>query len=134
LPARELTDAILGEANNFGFQIVIDYVWGQPAEAFLSALIRGEFAAITSEIRFVQVGESAGPTISLPAAVLRSAPLTILGTAGIPPRDVLVNAFQQVMERAEKGELRVDTERISLVNVESAWGCDQHGSRFVIIP
>jgi hypothetical protein len=36
----------------------IDYVWGRPAEAFLATATRKEFAAITSETRFVQVGES----------------------------------------------------------------------------
>ena len=134
MPARELTDAFLREAGESSFQVVIDYVWGRPAETFLAAMIREEFAAIKSETRFVQVGESAGPTISLPAAVLRSAPLTILGTAGIPPRDVLVDAFQKVMGFAARGELRVDTERIPLADVETAWGRDQHGSRFVMIP
>jgi NADPH2:quinone reductase len=134
MPARELTDAFLREAGNSGFQVVIDYVWGYAAETFLDAMIREEFAAIKSETRFVQVGESAAPTISLPAAALRSAPLTILGTAGIPPRDVLVDAFQKVMGCAARGELRLDTERISLADVETAWERDQHGSRFVIIP
>jgi len=134
MPARELTDAFLREAGESSFQVVIDYVWGRPAETFLAAMIREEFAAIKSETRFVQVGESAAPTISLPAAVLRSAPLTILGTAGIPPRDVLVDAFQKVMGFAARGELRVDTERIPLADVETAWGHDQHGSRFVMIP
>lgn len=134
LPARELTDAFLREAGDSGFQVVIDYVGSHPAETFLASMIREEFAAIKSETRFVQVGESAAPTISLLAAVLRSAPLTILGTAGIPPRDVLVDAFQKVMGCAARGELHVDAERISLADVETAWGRDQHGSRLVIIP
>jgi len=46
-----------------------DYAWGRPAEAFLAAATRKEYADITSETRFVQVGESAGPNISLPAVV-----------------------------------------------------------------
>jgi len=71
LPATELGDAFLGEAGQTGFQVVIDYVWGGPAEAFLAAMTRREFAVIQSETRFVQVGESAAPTITLPAAVLR---------------------------------------------------------------
>jgi NADPH2:quinone reductase len=86
VPATELSDAFLREAGQGGFQVVIDYVWGGPAEAFLMAMTKTEFATMHSEIRFVQVGESAAPTITLPAAVLRSAALTILGTAGIPAR------------------------------------------------
>src|SRR5579884_3336944 len=103
LPATELSKAFLREAAQSGFQVVLDYVWGGPAEAFLAAITEREFAIMKSEIRYVQVGESAAPTITLPAAVLRSSALTILGTAGIPPREVLVDAFQQVMAHAAKG-------------------------------
>src|SRR5258708_26172898 len=39
-----------------------------------------------------------------------------LGTAGIPPREVLVDAMQQVMARAARGELRMETERDNLLH------------------
>jgi NADPH:quinone reductase-like Zn-dependent oxidoreductase len=132
--AADLGDAFVREGGNAGFQVVIDYVWGAPAEAFLAAVTRKEFAAIGSEMRFVQVGESAGPTISLAAAVLRSTALTILGTAGIPPRDVLVDALQKVMAHAARGELRVETERVPLSDVENAWRREPAGRRLVITP
>jgi len=134
LPETELSEAFAREAGQSGFQVVIDYVWGEPAQAFLRAITRREFAAIQSETRLVQVGESAGPTITLPAAVLRSAALTILGTAGIPPRDVLAEAFQQVMAYAAKGDLQIDTETVPLADIENAWQRDQPGRRLVIIP
>ena len=134
MPARELSEAFVREAGASGFQVVIDYVWGRPAEAFLAAVTRREFAEIKSETRFVQAGESAGATISLPAAVLRSTALTILGTAGIPAREVLVDALQRVMAHAARGELKVDTERVALADIEKAWQRDSRGRRFVIIP
>jgi NADPH2:quinone reductase len=133
MPATELSEVFSREAGQSGFQVVIDYVWGHPAEAFLAAIIRREFAVIQSETRFVQVGESAAPTITLPAAVLRSRALTILGSAGIPARDVLVEAFQQVMAYAAKGDLHIDTERVPLADIENAWQCDQPGRRLVIM-
>lgn len=131
---KDLGEAFVREAGQSGFQVVIDYAWGRPAEAFLNAMTRKEFAVIRSETRFVQVGESAGPTVSLPAAVLRSTALTILGTSGIPPRDVLANALQQVLLHAARGELQVDTERVPLADVESAWQRDPQGCRLVITP
>ena len=134
LPESELTGAFLREAGQSGFQVVIDYVWGRPAEAFLAAITRKEFAAIQSETRFVQVGESAAPAITLPAAVLRSTALTIMGTAGIPPREVLFQAFDQVMALAAKGELHIDTERVPLADVEQAWHRDLPGRRLVLMP
>jgi NADPH2:quinone reductase len=134
LAEAELSEAFVREAGQSGFQVVIDYVWGRPAEAFLTAITRKEFAVIKSETRFVQVGESAAPTITLPAAVLRSTALTIMGTAGIPPRDALVEAFQQVMAHAAKGELHIETERVPLADIERAWQSDQPGRRLVVIP
>jgi NADPH:quinone reductase-like Zn-dependent oxidoreductase len=134
LPTNDLSEAFAREAGQSGFQVVLDYVWGRPAEAFLAAITRKEFASIKSETRFVQIGESAGPAILLPSAVLRSTALTILGTAGIPPQDILVNALQQVIRLAAGGELTVDTERVPLAEVESSWERDSQGRRLVIVP
>lgn len=134
LSQADLSDAIAREASQSGFEVVIDYLWGQPAEAFLAAITRREFQVVRSETRFVQVGESAAPTITLPAAVLRSTAVTILGTAGIPPPDVLVDAFQQVMAHAANGEIQIETETVPLADVENAWKRNQPGRRLVIIP
>src|SRR4029077_16567578 len=95
-PPESLKDAFAREAGDAGFDVIIDYVWGRPTETLLAAITRPEFGVVTKETRLVQVGESAGAMIALPAAVLRSTALTILGTAGIPARDVLVDAMQQV--------------------------------------
>jgi NADPH2:quinone reductase len=134
MPAKDLRESFVREAGQSGFQVVIDYVWGQPTEAFLSAITSPRFAAIGTETRLVQVGESAGPTISLPAAVLRSTALTILGTAGVPTRDVLADALQRVMAYAADRKLQVDTMDVPLVDIESAWERNQSGRRIVIIP
>lgn len=128
----EVSEAFVREAGQSGFQVVIDYLWGQPAEVFLAAISRKEFAVIQSETRFVQAGESAAPTISLPAAVLRSTALTLMGTAGIPSRDVLVEAFQQVMAYAANGDLRIETETVPLADIENAWKRDSTGRRLVV--
>lgn len=134
IPEKELRESFVREAGASGFQVVIDYLWGQPTEALLSAITGRTFAAIGTEIRLVQVGESAGPTISLPAAVLRSTALTILGTAGIPTRAVLADALQRVMAYAANGELQLDTTGIPLADVASGWQLNQSGRRIVIIP
>lgn len=133
-PAEKMSAALAQAAGNGGFQVVIDYVWGQPAEAFLAAVTRSEFAAIEVETRYVQVGESAGSAISLPASVLRSTPLTMMGTAGMPPGNVLADALKKVMSHAASGELRIETETVPLADVEAAWNRAQSGKRIVVIP
>jgi NADPH:quinone reductase-like Zn-dependent oxidoreductase len=132
--ADALKEAYLGEMGT-GFDVILDYLWGEPTEALLAALTKGEFAVVGKETRLLQVGESAGATIKLPAAVLRSTAVTILGTAGMPPREVLFDAMREVMKRGAAGELRIETERVALAAVESAWkGAGQAGRRTVLAP
>jgi len=133
-PEEDVTQSFIQEAGKSGFQVVIDYLWGRPSELFLSAITSGRFQAIGIETRLVQVGETAGPVISLPAAVLRSTALTILGTAGIPDRSVLTDALQQVMTHAADGKLHVDTLRVPVASIETAWEQNAQGRRIVIIP
>jgi len=133
-PREVLIEAFRREAGDKGYGVIIDYLWGPPTEALLAALARAEFAIAGSETRLIEVGESAGPTVTLPAALLRSAAVTILGTAGIPSWEALTDAFRQVTEHAARGRLRIDIERVPLSDVESAWQRDVPGRRVVMIP
>jgi hypothetical protein len=90
---------------------------------------------VNSETRLVEVGESAGPTIALSAAVLRSTALAILGTAGISSQDVLVAAIDQVLDWAAKGALQIEAETVPLAEIEKVWQRPESGSRrLVVIP
>ena len=87
--------------------------------------------------RLVQVGESAGGTLSLAAAVLRSTRLEILGagTGSAPTApETWLEAMQQLLDRVAQGKLRIETERVPLADVETAWQREQQGRRFVIVP
>src|SRR5260370_32982718 len=96
-PDHQLIEAFRRQAGEKGFDVVIDYLWGPPTEALLAAVTGAEFAVAGSQTRLVEGGESAGSTITLPAAVLRSTALKILGTAGIPPWVGFTHPFQQVI-------------------------------------
>ena len=131
---QQLIETFRFELGKKRFDVVIDYLWGRPTEALLSATTSTEFGAAGSPTRLVEVGESAGPTITLPAAVLRSTTLTILGTAGIPPWDVLTDAFHQVMDLAVHGKLRIETERVFLADIAEVWDGNPQGRRLVVMP
>lgn len=131
---EELKKSFAREAGKDGFSVVIDYVWGKSTEAFLAAMTQSEITSIGAETRLIQVGESAAPTISLPAAVLRSRALTIRGTAGIPPREALGMAMKQVMDWAAAGQLTIETEAIPLADVANAWRRTERSRRIVLIP
>jgi NADPH2:quinone reductase len=135
--AGELSEVFARKAGSEGFDVVIDYLWGAPTEALLGALSRKGFGVASHRVRLVQVGESAGPAISLPAAVLRSSRLEILGAgSGSAPtsREVWSEAIQWLLENVVRGALKIDTEQVPLENIESAWEREWHGRRPVIIP
>ncbi|HKS97681.1 MAG TPA: zinc-binding alcohol dehydrogenase family protein [Terriglobia bacterium] len=130
----DLAAAFAREGHDSGFNVIVDYLWGHPTEVLLGALTRQGFAPSGSETRLVEVGESAGPSISLPAAALRSRALTILGSAGVPPFDLLTKAFQDVMEHAARGTLRIDVEPVPLADIEVTWRRESPGRRLVVVP
>jgi NADPH:quinone reductase-like Zn-dependent oxidoreductase len=136
-PDQDLTEAFVREAGDCGFDVIIDYLWGPTTEALLAAIVRRDLKAASSRVRLVEVGESAGPTISLAAAVLRSSRLEILGAgsgnAAASP-EIWIEAVRQLMSNVACGALRIDTERVPLDEVENAWQGEQQGRRAIIIP
>ncbi len=116
--------------------LILDYLWGRPAELLLSALTRTDFAAAAGRVRWIQIGESAGATIQLAAAALRSSRLEILGagTGSLPPRDMLSHICEQLMAKAASGEIRIETEQVPMRDIEQAWTREPRGRRLVIIP
>lgn len=130
-----LKAAYLREMAAAGLDVILDYLWGEPTEAMLSAITKSEFAANTREMRLVQVGETAGATINLPAAVLRSTRITFSGTGGIPSLEILKNGMKRVLEHGALGELRIETERVALAEIESVWNRQgAAGQRIIVIP
>jgi NADPH:quinone reductase-like Zn-dependent oxidoreductase len=132
---QDLTAAFAREAGHSGFHVIIDYLRRGPTQALLTAIARRKSSPVVSEVRLVRAGESAGPTVEFPAAVVRSAPLTIQGAADVFPREVFEDAYQQVMSRAAGGQLRVDTDRVPLADIEDVW-YRRHapGRRLIVIP
>ncbi len=136
-PRQKLTEVFSREAGEHGFDVIVDYIWGEPTEALLASLTRNDVRPSSVRTRLIQVGESAGPTISLPAAVLRSTRLEILGagTGSAPTSpEVWLEAMGQLLDRVAKGQLRIATERVPLADVEAAWTRDPRGHRLVIAP
>ena len=133
---EDLASAFRREALRGHFDIVLDYVWGHPTEVLLAALTGHDVRAESRGVRLIEIGEMAGPTLCLSAAALRSAGIEISGTGGgSVPHSVIFDAFPKVWALAASGQLHMDTERVPLADVESAWQRnDLPGRRLVIIP
>lgn len=133
---RALVEAIADEVGGHPFDIVLDFLWGQPAEIVMRALTRPEFLGKISRIRFVSIGEMAGSTASVPAAVLRSAGLEISGSGGGSiSQQAIFELIPQMFALAAQGKLRMDIEPVPLADVEKIWQRqDAPGRRLVFVP
>jgi NADPH:quinone reductase-like Zn-dependent oxidoreductase len=130
-PEDAVRDALAAEAAA-GIDVVVDYLWGRPTELLLEALAKGFKAAATHKTRLVEVGSSAGQTITLPGATLRSIDLTILGSGfGAAPLDRILATIPTLFEMAASGRLKIAVEPIPLAEVETAWDRVEKGRRIV---
>lgn len=133
---EEIASAFAREAAN-GIDLIVDYLWGRPAELLIESLMKGDIspARATRPIRLVSVGEMAGSTISLPGAPLRASWLEILGsgTANIPPEKIMSEIVVDILAHAEAGRLGVAIETFPLSQVSVAWQhADANGGRPVL--
>ncbi len=135
LPAPDLKEAFAGEIAH-GLDIVVDFVWGSVTEALISALVQPDLhaAAHAGDLRLVEVGAMGGPNIALPGGALRGARLAILGsgTGNYPPPDVLATFIADILGRAAKGEIGVETAQRPLAEVAEAWTAPDDGRRVVL--
>ena len=86
-----------------GVDVVLDYLWGQPAEYLLEAVSQKGLQHKSGRIRFIQVGSTAGQTITLPAATLRSSGLEMLGSGfGSASIEQILQSVRQFLQVAAK--------------------------------
>jgi NADPH2:quinone reductase len=117
------------EAAHGAVDVILDYVWGPPAEAALQAAAVGA--------RFIQIGQSWPEDPCLAAAAMRSKSLSILGYANFhAPHAVRADAYQRMAELAARDQMAVDVERIPMQQVAEAWERQRTGarSRLVLVP
>jgi NADPH:quinone reductase-like Zn-dependent oxidoreductase len=122
------------------FDAVLDCLWGEPAEQVLTALGSSHAAAHYHATRFVQIGAMAGPTINLPAGILRGNGITLVGVGiGSVPFGVLNGARNEGLPRllamVAAGELHIQTKQRPLAEVADAWSSPEpSGTRVVLTP
>jgi len=122
------------------FDAVLDYLWGEPAETTLSALAASHPAAHHHPTRWVQIGSMAGPTMSLPAAVLRGTGIVMsgIGIGSVPPEAMAkarTEALPRLFDMVADGRLELRTQARALADVEQVWTTvEPSGTRVVLTP
>jgi NADPH:quinone reductase-like Zn-dependent oxidoreductase len=115
--------------------IVLDYLWGAPAEALLAALSQKGLSHASSRVRYIQIGNSAGPNISLPAAALRSSGLELLGSGfGSASHDQLRQAITDFLALIATNPVHFNLTTAPLREVESLWNASERSTRLVFQP
>jgi NADPH:quinone reductase-like Zn-dependent oxidoreductase len=115
--------------------IVLDYLWGQPAADAMLAMLsarrdRGK------PLNWIQIGSVAGPTMALPSVALRSTNLRVLGSGqGSVSVKAIVAELPRLADELIAGRITVDPLRVPLSEVEQAWNAPvPAGRRVVLVP
>lgn len=117
--------------------IVLDYLWGHPAELILTALKgNGNF---TNQIRYVTIGGMASDTIQLSSGILRSVNLQLSGSGlGSWTKDEVKLLFSEILPEmfllAAHNKLKVTIETFNLADIGKMWNAEtSDGKRLVVM-
>jgi NADPH:quinone reductase-like Zn-dependent oxidoreductase len=116
--------------------LVLDYVWGAPAQAAFRALGRAGLTADDADISYVEVGAMAGAEAALPASLLRSRNIRLSGSgAGAVSIADVMSLVPVYMDLIAAGEVEVPMRAVPLSRVGEAWElAGRGGDRVVVIP
>ncbi|MEK3719705.1 quinone oxidoreductase family protein [Paenibacillus sp. FSL H8-0034] len=124
----------LGEAAS-EVDIVIDYLWGQPAEHAMVPLLM-QRSDRSRKLSWVQIGSVAGQTAAVPSAALRSANFHLLGSGqGAVSTAGYLAELPSLIEALSAGKLKLSAVAVPLTKVEETWNTlASLGDRIVFVP
>ena len=101
--------------------IVIDYLWGRPAQETIMALLTRR-SDRSRAMNWIQIGSMAGPTIELPSAALRSANFRLQGNGqGAVSTEVYLAELPSLVDEIDAGTIAVKANSRPLADVEEIW-------------
>ncbi len=124
----------LGQAAS-DVDIVIDYIWGEPAGAAMAAVITHR-AEREKPLTWIQIGSVGGPTAPIPSAALRAARLSIVGSGqGSVSTRAILTELPALAKAILNGSFRIEARSMPLEQVEQAWAeAGRSRQRIVIVP
>jgi NADPH:quinone reductase-like Zn-dependent oxidoreductase len=115
--------------------IVLDYLWGKPAQQAMVALLTAR-SDRGRALDWIQIGAVAGPMIELASATLRSANLRLQGSGqGAVPAETYRAELPALAREITAGTIAVKANTVPLAEVEEAWTrTEVPGERTVLVP
>ena len=133
-PDGQVKEAIRAAGGEQGIDVVLDFIWGHPAEVLIDTFIPTEVGFAKRRVRYMQIGQKAGAHISLPASALRTSGLELIGIGKIP-FEVVQEEMKQVWSWIADEKIDMEIEKVPLADIATAWQRDDlEGKRLVIIP
>jgi NADPH:quinone reductase-like Zn-dependent oxidoreductase len=134
-PDDALIAAFRAEWAVAGVDVVLDYLWGHPAECLLQTITQKGLKTSTSRIRYIQIGSIAGDPISLSSAILRSSGLEMLGSGfGSASMDQIKLAIAEFFQLSARDPFQFRIKTLPLSEVEAHWDDAGSGERLVFVP
>lgn len=129
---RAMADTLDGTAPD----LVLDFIWGQPAESVFGLFGHAGLHAPTTGTSFVQIGNLAGANATVPAHMLRSNKITLRGSGiGSVSFAEMAAEVPRYVERIANGALKVPYQAFPLSQISQAWdAAGKPGDRVVVIP
>jgi NADPH:quinone reductase-like Zn-dependent oxidoreductase len=115
--------------------VVLDYVWGQPAARAMTDMLTAREDR-SRQLTWIEIGSVAGLEAPIPSAALRSARLEIVGSGvGSVPRHDFAREIPKLAAVVAKGAVDVRARAVPLAEVEQAWAdAARTTDRIVLIP
>ncbi|MBY3560147.1 quinone oxidoreductase family protein [Rhizobium laguerreae] len=136
IPLDQNADEALRRIFSEGIDVVLDYLWGDPASRVIAAatINRGSFNG-EQRLRYVQIGSIAGGSIAISAHSLRSSGLEILGSGiGSLSMGELVAGAGQLLEAIPTAGFDTPVKTLPLSAVAEAWEDHAEDYRLVLCP
>jgi NADPH:quinone reductase-like Zn-dependent oxidoreductase len=134
-PKEDLLRSFRSALHGSGVQVVLDYLWGPSAEAILAAAAGHGAPEGEPRIRFVQIGSISGNAITLPAGLLRSSGLELLGSGlGSLSSHAILQSLSTMFAAEPKVRFAIDIDPVPLARVEEAWTRKGDERRIVFMP
>ncbi len=101
--------------------VVVDYLWGAPAQAVIPALLTRR-PDRSKTLSWVQVGAIAGQDLTIASAMLRQADLRLMGSGqgSVTARGIL-EELVPLMAEVASGTFTLETDPRPLADVEAVW-------------
>lgn len=114
-------------------EVVIDYLWGAPAAAVMTALVTHRTHQ-QRPLTWIEIGSVAGPTAAIPSAALRATNLQIIGSGqgSVSTHDILAE-LPTLATEITNGTFHIDARPMPLTDVQQAWADAPHTRQRIVL-